>query len=124
MGYQRFMGRTSFECSFSGSFVVDYIRVYELGDYEGPTDIELKSKASPFQFYPNPASDQIFINWEESQIDSPVDISILNINGQIVKEYSDVSANSEMQMSDISKGIYFLAIRQGGINTYFKFVKN
>ncbi|BCY29255.1 endonuclease [Flavobacterium okayamense] len=61
--------------------------------------------------YPNPSLNGTF------SINSPVDlskISVLNVNGQLVKEYNNPSkVNNEYEVSDLSSGFYFIQLETG-----------
>lgn len=56
-------------------------------------------------FYPNPAKTNIFIkNVDECELN----ISILNLNGQLVKKYLITSKNESVNIEDIKSGVYIL----------------
>ena len=54
--------------------------------------------------YPNPASDVLYVNIEET-----FDAVIYNYQGQIVKRY--YSKQSQIKVSDLSSGVYFVEIK-------------
>ena len=70
------------------------------------------------RIYPNPATSQLTLNTTE-QIQR---ISILNITGKTVKTI--VSNNSTIDVSDLTKGIYFLQIQTGNGIANSKFIKD
>ena len=56
--------------------------------------------------YPNPTSGMLYI-----ELDNPFDAVIYNYQGQVVmREYNN---DGQINMSDLSTGIYFVEIRDG-----------
>lgn len=72
--------------------------------------------------YPNPSLNGTF------SINSPVDlskISVLNVNGQLVKEYNIPSkVNNEYQVSDLSSGFYIIQLETGTTKEIRKVIVN
>jgi len=64
-------------------------------------------KESSFSIYPNPANNFISI---DTDVTAQVRVQILNYKGQVVKEESLVNVSSQINVSDLSSGIYFVNI--------------
>ncbi len=64
-------------------------------------------KESSFSIYPNPANNFISI---DTDVTEQVRVQILNYKGQVVKEESLVNVSSQINVSDLSSGIYFVNI--------------
>jgi hypothetical protein len=109
---------------YPDSFIVDYVRVYEVGDYQYPAGKKDVSTNKTVRIFPNPASDQITLNWEPSQIDDPESITIISPCGMILKTIGNPQDNTIIRVNDLSPGIYFLKFRQKESSTYLKFVKS
>jgi hypothetical protein len=67
------------------------------------------------KIYPNPASSQLFI--EQVETKSNIDISLYNITGQLVKEKKMTSKIENLNIQDLSEGLYLLKLTDdnGGI---------
>jgi len=60
--------------------------------------------------YPNPVVDRLHVEWSSTGAD--VDIRLLNSQGQVVQASSVAGSKfSDISLSGLSKGIYFLSIR-------------
>lgn len=70
-------------------------------------------------FFPNPARDIFYIRTEH-KID---DIKVVNVNGQDVAIKVSGNGGSELDISSLSAGIYYVFIRTGDQVTNSKFVK-
>lgn len=66
--------------------------------------------------FPNPANDVVYLKWSENLI---CNLSILQVNGQVVRSYQNQSSGSSINISDLSAGIYLIQLRtaQGIIKT-------
>jgi len=64
-------------------------------------------KESSFSIYPNPANNFISI---DTDVTAQVRVQILNYKGQVVKEESLVNVSSQINVSDLTSGIYFVNI--------------
>ena len=76
---------------------------------------EISDKNEVLNVHPNPAKDYI-----QLQIDKPLQLSIINITGAKVKDYSIV-ADGKLNVANLNKGIYFVVDEQG--NNIARFVK-
>jgi len=76
--------------------------------------------AKNFGFYPNPANNYITLSSPES-ISS---ISIYNIIGQKVINNVVTDSDSQIDVSSLSEGVYFLEVNINGRKDTYKFLKN
>jgi hypothetical protein len=73
------------------------------------TGVENIAFAETITVYPNPVEDQLHIA-NASDSGEPVTISIINISGQVVKNFTEVSFNSAINVEDLATGLYVLRI--------------
>lgn len=74
---------------------------------EGGTDIADFDMLNEVKIYPNPVSDRLKIE----NLDKPTDVRIYNITGQMVYTVSSAIGNVEIDMSDLSAGIYIIKMQ-------------
>ena len=79
--------------------------------------------AKSHEVYPNPARDQIVVEWDPLLYQNLPDISIVNVSGQTKGTYTDVQNGSSLPVADLSNGFYCLAIHHGDRIDYRKFIK-
>jgi len=63
-----------------------------------------------FNVIPNPAKNSFKINFNNSSIDL-INMSLIDIQGRIIKKIRSVNNNSEINVSDFSNGVYFVKIQ-------------
>lgn len=85
------------------------------------TGAENNEPPSGFGFYPNPAEDYIFIEVGQSSGDSR--ISIVNVNGQILKNLQAISPVTTINLASFAEGVYFIRYTDGNRVEVKKFVK-
>jgi hypothetical protein len=79
---------------------------------------------SPFELYPNPASDKLFVQCDDEKISS-VTFSVFNFIGQKVYETKGAineNASIGIDVNSLKGGEYFLEIRYNGGVEVKKFV--
>jgi PKD repeat protein len=77
------------------------------------TDISLDSFSKRFSVYPNPAKDQIFVEWVG--LNQPYDVKLTNSLGQVIyniRKHSD--QRLEINIRHLPSGLYFMTISQNG----------
>jgi len=81
------------------------------------TSVEnVSSEVNGIAIYPNPAGSSIRLSFRQTQI-APLRINIINVEGRIVKQLTNISAASTIEISDLPPGIYcLLAQNVKGIN--------
>jgi PKD repeat protein len=73
--------------------------------------------------YPNPSKDRIFIT--STSKSGVMNYSILTLSGQRMKEGKISAEKSEIDISDLSPGIYFVEIKNtAGQKSFARFIKN
>ena len=111
----KFSGLSTFE----GALYIDNIRI---GSLETTGYIETSNTGSNFKIYPNPATDVINVNFDNNETSS-FTINIFNLTGQKLKTVSSqgsIGQSIQIDISDLSKGIYYLNLVSEKINTTSK----
>lgn len=111
------------KATYPDSFMVDYVRVYELGQYQYPAGTNSTNSNERILLYPNPANSHISLSWEPGRFTKDPEITIVNSTGQIVKSFGKISNNTVLPIEELSSGIYFIRIRSDEETQYLKFVK-
>jgi hypothetical protein len=77
-----------------------------------------------FSLYPNPAEDQLNINWN-SVPNEDTQITIFNLVGQKVAEFTSNASlkTTSLPIQNLNAGMYILQIQSSDINTSRKFIK-
>jgi beta-glucanase (GH16 family) len=112
------------KATYPDSFKVDYVRVYEIGNYVPPTSINSIPQNQNIKLYPSPANESLTISWPEEVLNSgKVDLQIINSTGQVIKSFKEFPQHSEISVGDLEKGLYLMVIRAGGSSYSQKFIK-
>ena len=107
---------------YPDSFIVDYVRVYELTQNNPNTGLN-EMPVEKFKVYPNPAKDFINVNWAQTQNTEPISISIIDSEGRNVKNFSDITNNSSIYVEDLDSGFYILRSQTSESTAYSRFLK-
>lgn len=75
----------------------------------------------PFEIWPNPATDRIRIQYQNEN--GPVTVSILDLQGHVVRYYRNMNSGSDLEISTLPSGIYIVQISNGKEVGYNKLVK-
>lgn len=94
--------------------VIDDIRV--AAGNEGISDIE----NSNISIYPNPATDMVTVGVDGA--DGNVNVQIVDINGRIVKEQNGNAQGMNIEVGNLSRGIYFVRLTGETVNIVRKLV--
>ena len=70
--------------------------------------------------YPNPAVNEITLS-VDNQLDM-YNVIIYDMNGKQLKRMKQLTGNTNIPVSDLSAGTYFLKVQQAGNETVRKFV--
>lgn len=85
-----------------------------------------EEKSELLSIYPNPASDQLNI-LPGAEVKTPLDISVYNATGRLVRQYSKVNVNNTNELrfdiSDLNPGVYRLLIMSDNMVTTQSFIK-
>lgn len=88
----------------------------------GSTGIVNINKAAQYVVYPNPAKDKVTIQWNAAT-SVKADISITDITGKKVLTTTAQTANdTELNLSQLQKGLYFINISANGVQHTQKIV--
>lgn len=85
-------------------------------------NIEVNSINESFeniQYFPNPVIDKIYFKTDDFVCDH---LSILDLNGRVVREYKDLKQNS-IDVSDLKPGFYIVNVSSGNAISNSKFIK-
>ncbi len=80
------------------------------------TGVEEMLAGTNVSFYPNPVSEQLNIQFENYQSEA-VQMELIDLTGKVVKSEMLTQRNSQVQVNDLSKGIYFVRLRNGDAST-------
>ena len=69
-----------------------------------------KALQTGFTFYPNPSSNQIFVN----QLNGESIISIYNLSGQLIYQNKTSSTNETIDVYGFTNGLYILKVENNG----------
>ena len=109
---------------YPDSFLVDYVRVYEIGNYNDPktgiNDLPIKE----LKIFPNPAGDILNLDWYENLSSKMQELSIINSEGKTVKEIHNFQTNSIINIEDLNSGLYILKLQFDESTVCRKFLKN
>ena len=83
-----------------------YVTNVEIGNAVGIFD--KKNRMDNFVIYPNPSSGFFNIRLDD---DNPNDLTLVNINGKVLKTMKSRSGIVTVDISSLSKGIYFLKVK-------------
>ena len=113
------------KATYPDSFMVDYVRVYEIGNYVAPTSINSINQDKNIKLYPNPVDESLTVSWpEELSNTQKLDVQIINSAGQVIKSFKQLSKRGEISVADLKKGLYFMIVRVNGSSFSQKFMKS
>lgn len=78
------------------------------------------AKIKELTFYPNPAKDNIVLKYSTKE---PIQIDIYNVLGMRVKSITHSSNESNIDISDLQNGVYFLRFKDDGRTISKSFTK-
>lgn len=109
---------------FEDSLESNNIDCNEVTIISGETSIHEIKNNNLFSIYPNPASDNLHIQFPETSF-RPATISILDLNGKVWKQFHihDTQSEESLDISTLSAGIYFLKCSNEKQDAFRKFVK-
>ena len=76
-----------------------------------------------FKVYPNPVENQLNLSWSSIDFSDEMNIQIFNLNGEKVFEQSNDQKSSEINVSQLSSGVYLLKIISGEKSAVRRIVK-
>jgi len=106
-------------CMFNLQASFSYIKSgYMANDCAKITGTASRFNTDLFEVFPNPAVDKIYINTPEYI--SKYRLKIVDIAGNIITDKNINMVKTEINLSQIKKGIYILIITTNNNNTYYK----
>ena len=92
---------------------------YVPGDSDGDQQVDLYSTTELYNSYPNPAKNKTTIKYQlkGSVIEQNAVISIYNIRGELVKKVEGTKGRAEIDVSDLSTGIYLYQLKTDDYNS-------
>jgi hypothetical protein len=85
----------------------DYCANFTISDEAGIEDID---NLQEIKIFPNPVHDN---NLKIESLNEAIDVEIYNITGQLIQKESAVMGNVNMDVSNLSNGLYILKIQNG-----------
>ena len=110
---QSYLGSGSTSVDIDGNFLVKF---YPQGFVSATDDFTEVA----FDVWPNPAIDRIHVQYETKN--APMDISIYDLNGQLILEAGSIVAENEMDISMLIPGMYIVEVSNGKERGYKKLV--
>jgi len=86
-------------------------------------DLSIKNnKTENLNVYPNPTKDFITLNFSNHN-NAKLSVEVFNMLGQKLKVFENISISENLNLSELSSGIYLLKINYNGINQTIKIKK-
>jgi beta-glucanase (GH16 family) len=112
------------KAAYPDSFIVDYVRVYELSDIVNSASAG-KKQQQDMKLFPNPVNDMITLNLPTNELSSEKpEITIINSTGELVKSFKQFSEPLELSVADLKEGLYFMIVRFKDSLFSQKFIKD
>lgn len=105
----------------SATMEIDYIRVYKFSYPTGIDDQNQKAGTGKLFFSPNPANEKIQLHFPT---DDETYGKLYNMLGEEVMSFKATSTKSDLDISSLNKGIYFICAETNGIITTNKLIVN
>lgn len=102
-------GDNYFNISYSQNITFDTASTVGIND--------INSNTNDILIYPNPVSNRLFI---ETQSNTPNNANIISINGEIVKSFKINDQKSDIDISNLPSGMYFLTIENHQTTKFIK----
>lgn len=77
-----------------------------------------------WQIFPVPASQVLNINWNDNQANQLADIKIFDLQGRLLKSWSNQGKETSIPISNFSPGIYWVEIVIGNTSARKKWIKH
>ncbi len=115
--FEKGLGGPYYSCDGVGGAVNRSLVYYKKSDVTWGTELNITAISEVDQiknisFYPNPANDIIYLNFENSNY-SNYCINIYNIEGRLLKSEKVEATDLKLEVSDLPGGIYFMKIASG-----------
>ena len=99
------------------------VKIYKQTPVTRVPNINKGNQTAQINIYPNPANDVINISWNEAFVLPNVQISIYNMQGQLVLSESAASFKKQARIpvSSLASGVYICELQSGGSKAYGRF---
>ncbi len=78
----------------------------------------LEQNREGLKVYPNPVEENLFVEFKP-----PYHVEIIGVSGNVVRSFCVESASSSLDFSSLSKGVYFLKIKNENQTQYLRIIK-
>jgi hypothetical protein len=120
-GYTKYMIRPVFvETTPSGTYLNTALGTVDSAYSKNTTLATTNVSAISFSMYPNPAKDQLHISLLENENGT---VTIIDITGKTVMQVNISTQHDVINLSSLSRGIYFVNVQTAAGNTVKKLVK-
>ncbi|MEM1321750.1 MAG: T9SS type A sorting domain-containing protein [Bacteroidota bacterium] len=75
------------------------------------------------QIYPNPAKDQLWLDWNRIPLQNALLIRIYDLQGQLVLEQSTTATSAQLDVSQLPSGPYLLTLNSGTFSLSQQWIK-
>lgn len=125
---------TTFERTFNdvGTFMVTVVAFNEFGCWDslskyftvGNTNVYDRNGSLQLTLYPNPAQDQLHVQFDQAFKEASISLQILDLNGKILIDQLLESQNKDIRIniSTIQNGTYLLRMNNGKEMMHAKFI--
>jgi hypothetical protein len=113
-----------FDGNLDGDTIVD-MGAYEYGSSSPEVSIPNYNRMeNALMLYPNPASNKITLDIQQSKALQNSFITVYNINGQLLMQQPLIEPQTEIDISKLEKGFYFIKLSNDANTSMSKFIKN
>jgi len=98
-----------------------YIAIYRDFGLSSSVIEPIEEEATNIKIYPNPTSGKLTI--DIPRINTEISLSVININGQVLIRHKQTSNKVQLDISELTKGIYFVKIESEQISEVRKILK-
>lgn len=89
---------------------------------EGSGIEEMEAAQIKASIYPNPASEEIHVDLPFDSSELNTTLTLVNMNGQTVRQLNTPNASNVIDIRDLSRGIYVLDVNANGTHKAFKVI--
>jgi len=108
---------------YPDSFLIDYVRVYEIGEYQPAVSIRPSNQNESARLVPNPAGDIARITMSESAHNGIWNVVLFDQMGRTVRFITEQELDSGIKLSGLKPGVYYLQLRSRGALERIRFMK-
>jgi beta-glucanase (GH16 family) len=102
------------DATYPDSFTVDYVRVYETGEYEYPVGGEEQAGGQAFHIVMDTPGRYAWLHWDEHTFQEDPSLQLYNAMGQLKLQREAYSAHTPLSLADLEPGPYIINLHAGG----------